>query len=122
MDTDWDISAVDRSQYRSLFMTLGSIAGIKDVGLNPDGLRLVHTPDALQAIEKAFAANNLKLKRVVHNERIRTQIHIPEMDCPTEEGLIRGKLNAMKGVSDLEFNLMNRVLTVSHDEHLLEEI
>ena len=32
MDTDWDVSGVDPSQYRLLFSTLGAIAGVKDVG------------------------------------------------------------------------------------------
>ncbi len=44
----------------------------------------------------------------------RTAIHIRQMDCPTEEGLIRSKLAAMAGVSGMEFNLMQRVLTVAH--------
>lgn len=44
------------------------------------------------------------------------------MDCPTEEGLIRKKLNGMKGVSGLQFNLMNRVLTVSYPKGMLPEI
>ena len=51
-----------------------------------------------------------------------TQIRIQQMDCPTEEGLIRKKLNDMKGVSGLQFNLMNRVLTVSYPKGMLPEI
>ena len=51
-----------------------------------------------------------------------TQIRIQQMDCPTEEGLIRKKLNGMKGVSGLQFNLMNRVLTVSYPKGMLPEI
>ena len=39
---------------------------------------------------------------------------IENMDCPTEEGLIREKLQHMAGVKDLEFNLMQRKLTVTH--------
>lgn len=122
MDTDWDVSGVDPSQYRLLFSTLGAIAGIKDVGLNPDGLRIVHTPETLPAIEKAFAANNLKLKRVVAEGKLKSEIYIPEMDCPTEEGLIRKKLAAIKGVTGLQFNLMSRVLTVQYEAGQLEMI
>ena len=111
MDTDWDVSGVDPSQYRLLFSTLGAIAGVKDVGLNPDGLKIIHTPEALPAIKQAFDANNLKLKMRTNEGKETTQIRIQQMDCPTEEGLIRKKLNGMKGVSGLQFNLMNRVLT-----------
>ena len=114
MDTDWDVSGVHPSQYRLLFSTLGAIAGVKDVGLNPDGLRIIHTPEALPAIKQAFEANNLKLKMRTNEGKETTQIRIQQMDCPTEEGLIRKKLNGMKGVSGLQFNLMNRVLTVSY--------
>jgi Cd2+/Zn2+-exporting ATPase len=43
-----------------------------------------------------------------------TPIRIQQMDCPTEEGLLRKKLGGMPGVTGLEFNLMQRVLTVTH--------
>ncbi len=40
---------------------------------------------------------------------------IVNMDCPMEEALIRKKLSGMKGIKSLEFNLMQRVLTVNHE-------
>ena len=39
---------------------------------------------------------------------------INNMDCPTEEALIRNKLSSMDGITALEFNLMQRKLTVTH--------
>ncbi len=42
------------------------------------------------------------------------QYRIDNMDCPTEEGLIREKLAGMAGVAALDFNLIQRTLTVSH--------
>lgn len=39
---------------------------------------------------------------------------IENMDCPTEEGLIRDKLGPMPGIARLDFNLMQRKLTVVH--------
>ncbi len=39
---------------------------------------------------------------------------IDNMDCPTEEALIRNKLSTMEGVTTLDFNLMQRKLTVTH--------
>jgi Zn2+/Cd2+-exporting ATPase len=41
-------------------------------------------------------------------------LHIEKMDCPTEESLIRHKLEGMQGVESLEFNLIQRKLTVRH--------
>jgi Cd2+/Zn2+-exporting ATPase len=41
-------------------------------------------------------------------------LHIEKMDCPTEESLIRQKLEGMKGVESLSFNLLQRKLTVRH--------
>jgi Cd2+/Zn2+-exporting ATPase len=43
-----------------------------------------------------------------------TPIRILQMDCPTEEALLRKKLGGMDGVTGMEFNLMQRVLTVAH--------
>lgn len=40
---------------------------------------------------------------------------ILNMDCPTEEALIRKKLSSLPGITGLEFNLMQRVLTVHHE-------
>lgn len=40
---------------------------------------------------------------------------IQKMDCPTEEALIRNKLEPMKGIKGLRFNLMQRELTVQHE-------
>jgi Zn2+/Cd2+-exporting ATPase len=54
--------------------------------------------------------------------QLRTPIRILQMDCPTEEALIRNKLGNMPGVQDMEFNLMQRVLTVSHQPTVLPDI
>ncbi|PZP83899.1 MAG: cadmium-translocating P-type ATPase [Azospirillum brasilense] len=40
---------------------------------------------------------------------------IQKMDCPTEERLIRNKLEPMSGIHELRFNLMQRELTVRHE-------
>ncbi|WP_409523902.1 heavy metal translocating P-type ATPase [Nitrincola sp. MINF-07-Sa-05] len=47
---------------------------------------------------------------------------IDNMDCPTEEKLIRGKLGGMQGVVELDFNLMQRQLIVSHDPAVAQQI
>lgn len=53
---------------------------------------------------------------------VQTPIRIMQMDCPTEEGLLRKKLGGMPGVTGLEFNLMQRVLTVTHAPKAIEPI
>ncbi len=39
---------------------------------------------------------------------------IQKMDCPTEEKLIRNRLEGMPGIDGLQFNLIQRELTVLH--------
>jgi len=44
----------------------------------------------------------------------RTTLHIAKMGCPTEESLIRDKLATMPGIGAMEFNLVQRTLTLTH--------
>ncbi|WP_175160386.1 heavy metal translocating P-type ATPase [Paraburkholderia fynbosensis] len=53
---------------------------------------------------------------------MRTAIRIMQMDCPTEEALIRKKFSRMPHVRSMDFNLMQRVLTVVHAPHALAAI
>ncbi len=39
---------------------------------------------------------------------------IRNMDCPTEEALIRKRLGSVPAISELAFNLLARRLTVTH--------
>lgn len=45
----------------------------------------------------------------------KSTFEIPQMDCPSEEQLIRNKLEAMSGVAHLAFDLPARQLSVFHD-------
>ncbi len=51
-----------------------------------------------------------------------TTLNIEKMDCPTEETLIRTKLDKLDGVGSLEFNLIQRKLKVGHAKNTLPEI
>ncbi len=53
---------------------------------------------------------------------VRTAMRIRQMDCPTEEGLIRKKLGALPQVKSMEFNLVQRVLTVVHAPDALDAV
>ena len=44
-----------------------------------------------------------------------SRFRIEAMDCPTEQSLIQNTLGKLSGVQQLEFNLINRVLGVTHD-------
>ncbi|AOI56214.1 hypothetical protein WI26_00630 [Burkholderia diffusa] len=56
----------------------------------------------------------LPVSRATASGHVRSAFRIMQMDCPTEETLIRKKLGAMQQVSALEFNLMQRMLSVEH--------
>ncbi|PAJ79694.1 copper-translocating P-type ATPase [Burkholderia ubonensis] len=56
----------------------------------------------------------LPVSQATASGNVRSAFRIMQMDCPTEETLIRKKLGGMREVSALEFNLMQRMLTVEH--------
>jgi Cd2+/Zn2+-exporting ATPase len=51
-----------------------------------------------------------------------TRIRIGQMDCPTEEALLRKKLGGMACVRDMRFDLMRRVLSVVHVEGTQDQV
>jgi|TARA_B110000908_G_scaffold33740_1_gene40437 Co/Zn/Cd efflux system component len=48
----------------------------------------------------------------------KTIFEIAKMDCPSEENLIRVKLDGISGIENLEFDIPNRKLTVFHCEEI----
>jgi Co/Zn/Cd efflux system component len=50
----------------------------------------------------------------------KTTFEIPKMDCPSEENMVRIKLDGMREVKNLDFDIPNRRLTVFHDGRLDE--
>jgi Cd2+/Zn2+-exporting ATPase len=84
-----------------------------------------HGPDACCSGHTVSAAMPVSLKRakkVATGTEVQTPIRIMQMDCPTEEALLRKKLGGMTGVAGMEFNLMQRVLTVTHEPQAMEPI
>jgi len=47
---------------------------------------------------------------------LRSEYHIVKMDCPTEENMVRLKLEGLSAISKLEFDLESRKLTVYHEK------
>ncbi|MBP6483662.1 MAG: hypothetical protein KA254_03475, partial [Rhodoferax sp.] len=64
----------------------------------------------------------VRIQKKVDAACVQTPIRILQMDCPTEEALLRNKLGGMAGVAGMEFNLIQRVLTVTHDPAALDPI
>lgn len=52
----------------------------------------------------------------------KTTFYIPKMDCPAEEKLIREKLRSMASVKQLEFNLIQQELIVTHQTSDVSDI
>ena len=68
------------------------------------------------------AAQPVTLETVPESSANRAVYRIENMDCPTEEALIRKKLGGIPGIDGLEFNLMQRVLTVHHSLDSLDGV
>ncbi len=122
MDTEWTVSSTDSAQVEQLVSSLKGIKGVKEVSLSASTLLVTHTDVALHDVEELFKTSPLKVTRNIETGKETSQIKIDQMDCPTEEGLIRKKLKSMDGISGLQFNLMNRILTVSYPQGKLPEI
>ena len=64
---------------------------------------------------KAAAPALVQLSEKTSDDARLSSFRIEAMDCPTEQTLIQNKLGKLAGVQQLEFNLINRVLGVTHD-------
>ncbi|AWY41762.1 cadmium-translocating P-type ATPase [Pseudomonas putida] len=64
---------------------------------------------------KAASPALVRLSETPSADARRSQFRIEAMDCPTEQTLISNKLGKLTGVQQLEFNLINRVLGVTHN-------
>ena len=45
-----------------------------------------------------------------------TRFQVPAMDCPTEQTVIKNRLDGVDGIDSLDFDLIERVVTVRHAE------
>ena len=107
------------TEERLIRKRLGDLPGVAglDFNLMQRKLTVRHTLPSTGAIVSALKDIGLPPAEVavpLAGIRQRSVYRIENMDCPTEEGLIRDKLQHMPGVQGLEFNLMQRKLTVAH--------
>lgn len=97
--------------------SLQKVSGIQalDFNLVQRTLRVTHSLPSTVPIMKALSNVGMQAEEVVaHRGTTRTALIISKMDCPTEEALIRKRLGGMAGIEDMEFNLMQRTLTLTH--------
>ena len=106
----------------------GKLAGLPGViglefNLMQRTLAVRHELSSLSPVEQALATIGMQAVRIDEASAGRTtRLSIARMDCPTEEALIRDKLSTVAGVSGLDFNLMQRTLSVRHADHALPNV
>lgn len=92
-----------------------------DFNLVQRTLKVSHELSSTAPLVTALAAVGMKAQEVpAKGSALRTTLLISKMDCPTEETLIRKKLQGMPGIDDLQFNLMQRTLTLTHAPYALD--
>ncbi len=64
--------------------------------------------------EHGYVASPASAKTAAITGTRQLALNIVNMDCPTEEALIRQCLTPLPGVAALDFDLLNRILTVHH--------
>lgn len=104
---------------------LEPLAGVTGLEFNlmQRTLTVNHQLDSLEPVEAGLRAIGMQAQRLaLPAEQVRTVLLIAKMDCPTEERLIRDKLTGMLGVESLDFNLLQRRLTVTHTPESLNPI
>jgi Cd2+/Zn2+-exporting ATPase len=107
---------------RSKLGGLGGVVGL-EFNLMQRTLVVRHELPSLSPVEQALTAIGMQAVRMDQASAGQTtRLSIAKMDCPTEEALIRNKLGTMAGVSGLDFNLMQRTLSVRHADQVLPDV
>lgn len=98
---------------------LSKLAGVDKLDFNLINriLGVWHNLPSTSPIEAAISSLGIQAEPLSAEGQAR--IKIEQMDCPTEEKLIRDKLSSVPGISALEFNLLQRVLMFSHTAEAL---
>lgn len=75
----------------------------------------VHSHADACCSSKVAAPALVQLSETTSADARLSSFRIEAMDCPTEQTLIQNKLGKLAGIQQLEFNLINRVLGVTHN-------
>lgn len=73
--------------------------------------------DTLIGVYKQIIKNKIQENQY---KMLKTVFEVSKMDCPSEENLIRMKLEGQFSIKNLDFDIPNRKLTVFHQENLNE--
>ncbi|AXJ07505.1 copper-translocating P-type ATPase [Pseudomonas fluorescens] len=87
-----------------------SCCGSKTVAPAP-----AHSSEDSCCSSKTAAPSLVQLSEAKSADARLSSFRIEAMDCPTEQTLIQNKLGKLAGIQQLEFNLINRVLGVTHN-------
>lgn len=112
---------MEEALIRKKLATVPGITGL-EFNLMQRVLTVNHELPSTDAIEAALKAIDMAPEPLAVAKGVEATFLITGMDCPEEEGLIRGKLAGMPGVFALDFNLMQRVLKVRHEPSALPAI
>lgn len=108
---DHDHSSGSPAVVRSALLTPSALCGGKGCGCGSGPETVSLLPSVYQIAQEGAVTG-----------AVVTRIRIMQMDCPVEENLLRARLESLSGVVSLEFNLMQRVLAVTHAPSVREEI
>ncbi|POV31710.1 copper-translocating P-type ATPase [Leclercia sp. LSNIH5] len=107
---------------RSKLAGLAGVAGL-EFNLMQRTLAVRHELPSLSPVEQALKAIGMQAVRMDQaSAEQTTKLSIAKMDCPTEETLISNKRGTVAGVADLDFNLMQRTLSVRHANQVLPDV
>jgi Cd2+/Zn2+-exporting ATPase len=130
--TTFHISKMDCPTEEQLIRNrLKSMDGIDELSFNliQRELTITHRLDdernILSALEPLGLGTKIKTPFPNVDATRQSTFFVAGMCCPTEEQLIRKRLQALPGVERLDFNTMQRELTVTHrmdDQNLLAEL
>lgn len=103
--------------------SLGALDGVTDLAfdLKQRTLAITHTLSSLGTVEDALRSIGMRPQRRATG-LTKTLYSIENMDCPSEEALIRAHLGKLDGIEVLAFDLQQRTLVVTHDEQVRSEM
>ena len=114
--TVFHVSNMDcRNEEALVRRTLEGMPGVQRLEFDLAHRKLtVHHSDVIaDMLERSLNAVGMKAQ-AVRDEVVLTIYRIENMDCPSEEKLIRSRLGGVQGVQDLDFDLRERTLAVKH--------
>lgn len=110
------------SEENMIKMALQSVEGVQSLTFDLPGRKLVAVhrapvAEVLQRLEPLGLGAKLVHSAAVDDSAagsFKSTFHVPKMDCPSEENMIKLALQDVPGVKSLSFDLANRKLTAVH--------